>query len=71
VNECKPLNVGPDRTLWYPFGEAPAYLDGTMPGDAGFDPFGRVLHSSTCQLNLSRVCHKNTPYTLPTPPDTP
>jgi len=25
---------------------------------------GRGLHSSTSQLNLSRVCHKKTPYTL-------
>ena len=25
--------------------------------------FGRDLHSSTPQLNLSRVCHKKTPYT--------
>ena len=24
---------------------------------------GRGLHSSTYQLNLSRVCHKKTPYT--------
>ena len=24
---------------------------------------GRGLHSSTSQLNLSRVCHKTTPYT--------
>ena len=24
---------------------------------------GRGLHSSTSQLNLSRVCHKKTPYT--------
>jgi len=32
----------------------------------------RGLHSSTFQLNLSRVCHKQTPYTPPkhtlTPP---
>jgi len=26
-------------------------------------PAGRGLHSSTSQLNLSRVCHKKTPYT--------
>ena len=29
---------------------------------------GRGLHSSTSQLNLSRVCHTNTPYTPYTPP---
>ena len=26
-------------------------------------PRGRVLHSSTSQLNLSRVCRKKKPYT--------
>jgi hypothetical protein len=29
---------------------------------------GWVLHSSTSLLNLSRVCHTNTPYTPYTPP---
>jgi hypothetical protein len=32
---------------------------------------GRGLHSSTSQLNLSRVCHKKTPYTPKIPPNTP
>jgi TPR repeat protein len=32
---------------------------------------GRGLHSSTSQLNLSRVCHKKTPYTPSSPPNTP
>ena len=31
---------------------------------------GRGLHSSTSQLNLSRVCHKKTPYTPPKTPFT-
>lgn len=26
---------GPDRTLWRPDAEAPEWLDGTLPGDAG------------------------------------
>jgi len=32
---------------------------------------GRGLHSSTSQLNFSRVGHTNTPYTPHTPPNTP
>lgn len=30
----------PDRPLWYPGATAPDYLDGTLIGDYGFDPFG-------------------------------
>ncbi|KAK9803122.1 hypothetical protein WJX73_007428 [Symbiochloris irregularis] len=30
----------PDRPLWYPGREPPAHLDGTLPGDFGFDPLG-------------------------------
>ena len=36
-------NIGPNRTLWNGWEsnpEPPAYLDGSLPGDAGFDPFG-------------------------------
>ena len=32
-------------------------------GDEGCNPGFRGLHLSTFQLNLSRVCHKKTPYT--------
>jgi hypothetical protein len=27
-----------NRTSWFPGTELPAYLDGTLPGDFGFDP---------------------------------
>ncbi|VAH44893.1 unnamed protein product [Triticum turgidum subsp. durum] len=29
-----------DRPLWFPGAQAPEYLDGTLVGDYGFDPFG-------------------------------
>lgn len=29
-----------DRPLWYPGAKAPEYLDGSLVGDYGFDPFG-------------------------------
>ena len=29
-----------DRPVWFPGAEAPEWLDGTMIGDRGFDPFG-------------------------------
>ncbi|GHP10443.1 chlorophyll a-b binding protein [Pycnococcus provasolii] len=34
----KTANV--NRTVWLPGLIPPAYLDGSLPGDAGFDPFG-------------------------------
>lgn len=32
--------VTSDRPLWYPGAKAPEYLDGSLVGDYGFDPFG-------------------------------
>lgn len=35
-----------DRPLWLPGSGAPAWLDGSLPGDYGFDPLelGRLLN---------------------------
>lgn len=60
-------NVGPNRTLWNGFEanpEAPAYLDGTLPGDAGFDPLGlskpvEYLQFDLDSLNQSRAINKS------------
>uniref|UniRef100_A0A0F7GZY3 Chlorophyll a-b binding protein, chloroplastic n=1 Tax=Geranium maderense TaxID=28964 RepID=A0A0F7GZY3_9ROSI len=35
---CVPLP--PDRPLWFPGSDPPAWLDGSLPGDFGFDPLG-------------------------------
>lgn len=36
----KSFKQTPDRPLWYPGAKAPEYLDGSLVGDYGFDPFG-------------------------------
>ncbi|KAK3213361.1 hypothetical protein Dsin_018067 [Dipteronia sinensis] len=35
---CEPLP--PDRPVWFPGSTPPAWLDGSLPGDYGFDPLG-------------------------------
>ncbi|RDX78749.1 Pollen receptor-like kinase 3, partial [Mucuna pruriens] len=35
---CEPLP--PDRPLWFPGSSPPDWLDGSLPGDFGFDPLG-------------------------------
>ncbi|EOY30217.1 hypothetical protein QUC31_020382 [Theobroma cacao] len=35
---CEPLP--PDRPLWFPGSTPPEWLDGSLPGDFGFDPLG-------------------------------
>jgi len=41
----------PDRPLWFPGSTPPPWLDGSLPGDFGFDPLG------LCKLK------QYTPYT--------
>ena len=51
-------NVGPNRTLWNGWEanpEPPAYLDGTLPGDAGFDPFGLSAPTEYLQFDLDSL----------------
>ena len=51
-------NIGPNRTLWNGFAqnpEAPAYLDGTLPGDAGFDPLGLSAPVEYLQFDLDSL----------------
>ncbi|CAL6324716.1 unnamed protein product [Bathycoccus prasinos] len=44
-----------ERDLWYPNAEAPAWLDGSMPGDRGFDPFGLSKPTEYLQFDLDRL----------------
>lgn len=51
-------NIGPNRTLWNGFDanpEPPAYLDGTLPGDAGFDPLGLSAPTEYLQFDLDQL----------------
>merc|ERR1712216_379497 len=44
-----------EQELWYPNAEAPAWLDGSMPGDRGFDPFGLSKPTEYLQFDLDRL----------------
>ena len=51
-------NIGPNRTLWNGWEanpEPPAYLDGTLPGDAGFDPLGLSKPTEYLQFDLDEL----------------
>jgi light-harvesting complex II chlorophyll a/b binding protein 4 len=43
---------GGERPLWYPSAEAPDYLDGSLPGDRGFDPWGLAKPTEYLQFDL-------------------
>jgi light-harvesting complex II chlorophyll a/b binding protein 4 len=45
-------DFGPNRQLWYPAGSSPAWLDGTMIGDRGFDPLGLSKPAEYLQVEL-------------------
>ncbi|KAG6601600.1 Chlorophyll a-b binding protein 7, chloroplastic, partial [Cucurbita argyrosperma subsp. sororia] len=42
----------PDRPLWFPGSTPPPWLDGSLPGDFGFDPLG--LCKYCCMMKVSR-----------------
>jgi light-harvesting complex II chlorophyll a/b binding protein 4 len=46
-----PTKVQP-RELWYPTAEPPSWLDGSMPGDRGFDPLGLAKPNEYLQFDL-------------------
>ncbi|MDG2870716.1 chlorophyll a/b-binding protein, partial [Vibrio parahaemolyticus] len=44
-----------DRPLWYPGAKAPEYLDGSLVGDYGFDPFGLGKPAEYLQFELDSL----------------
>ncbi|XP_073034220.1 chlorophyll a-b binding protein CP29.1, chloroplastic-like [Primulina eburnea] len=44
-----------DRPLWYPGATAPDYLDGSLIGDYGFDPFGLGKPAEYLQFELDSL----------------
>ncbi|MBT2927882.1 hypothetical protein PN39_18750, partial [Vibrio anguillarum] len=45
----------PDRPLWYPGAKSPEYLDGSLVGDYGFDPFGLGKPAEYLQYDLDSL----------------
>jgi len=41
--------------LWYPWATRPAWLDGSLPGDTGFDPVGFSKKSEFIQMSLDKL----------------
>lgn len=48
-------SVTTDRPLWYPGAKAPEYLDGSLVGDYGFDPFGLGKPAEYLQFDLDSL----------------
>ncbi|XP_072951067.1 chlorophyll a-b binding protein CP29.1, chloroplastic-like [Typha angustifolia] len=46
---------GSDRPLWYPGAKAPEWLDGSLVGDYGFDPFGLGKPAEYLQYDLDSL----------------
>ncbi|MQL41232.1 hypothetical protein EI012_25235 [Escherichia coli] len=44
-----------DRPLWYPGAKAPEWLDGSLVGDYGFDPFGLGKPAEYLQFDLDSL----------------
>ncbi|KAG6595381.1 Chlorophyll a-b binding protein CP29.2, chloroplastic, partial [Cucurbita argyrosperma subsp. sororia] len=45
----------PDRPLWFPGAKAPEWLDGSLVGDYGFDPFGLGKPAEYLQYDLDSL----------------
>lgn len=46
---------GTERPLWYPGAKAPEWLDGSLVGDYGFDPFGLGKPAEYLQFDLDSL----------------
>ncbi|XP_031487226.1 chlorophyll a-b binding protein CP29.2, chloroplastic-like [Nymphaea colorata] len=55
VKKSSPKRVVSDRPLWFPGAKAPEWLDGTLVGDYGFDPFGLGKPAEYLQFELDSL----------------
>lgn len=58
----RPCRYGPDRALYLPGGlldrdEVPAYLNGSLPGDYGYDPLGLGKDGGVDKYRVNEVLH--------------
>nr|XP_010924043.1 chlorophyll a-b binding protein CP29.2, chloroplastic [Elaeis guineensis] len=52
---AKKKSPGSDRPLWFPGAKAPEWLDGSLVGDYGFDPFGLGKPAEYLQFDLDSL----------------
>ncbi|BBM98872.1 light-harvesting complex II chlorophyll a/b binding protein 4 [Marchantia polymorpha subsp. ruderalis] len=55
VKKAAPRPGSADRPLWFPGAQAPAWLDGTLVGDYGFDPLGLGKPAEYLQYELDSL----------------
>jgi light-harvesting complex II chlorophyll a/b binding protein 4 len=51
----KSSGAGADRPLWFPGAQAPEWLDGSLPGDYGFDPLSLGKSPEYLQVELDSL----------------
>ena len=51
----KAATINSDRPLWFPGAKSPPWLDGTLVGDYGFDPFGLGKPAEYLQFDLDSL----------------
>ncbi|KAK7273711.1 hypothetical protein RIF29_14770 [Crotalaria pallida] len=54
-SSSKQFGSSSDRPLWYPGAKAPEWLDGSLVGDYGFDPFGLGKPAEYLQFELDSL----------------
>ncbi|KAG2258821.1 photosystem I chlorophyll a/b-binding protein 2, chloroplastic [Brassica napus] len=58
----------PDRPIWFPGSTPPEWLDGSLPGDFGFDPLGLSSDPDSLKWNaqavrIRRIYDEDLPFT--------
>ncbi|MED6191880.1 hypothetical protein PIB30_004959 [Stylosanthes scabra] len=55
AKSAKPAFSSGDRLVWFPGAQPPEWLDGSMIGDRGFDPFGLAKPAEYLQYDLDSL----------------